>query len=103
MGTPGVQVSPWVWQALDYQGAALTISLVFNNNTKALGTATLTRDAACVYQHLYFGTGPDGTPNTAPGTFLVPVGTSTVTANQLKQGGFNTINDVLALQITAGP
>lgn len=102
MGTPGVQVSPWSAAFPDYQGNAITVTVTFNNSTKALSGATVVRDVGCVYTFLAFGLGPDGTPNTAPARFNVPVGTTNVTANQLKAGGLNTINDVLALQITAG-
>lgn len=102
MGTPGVQTSPLVIAFPDYQQNAITCTITFNNASKALTGATVVRDPGCVYTYLSFGLGPDGTPNTAPGRFNVNVGTTTVTANQLKAGGLNTINDVLALQFTAG-
>lgn len=102
MGTPGVQTSPWMVSVPDYQGNAITVTVTFNNASKALTGATVVRDVGCVFTYLSFGLGPDGTPNTAPARFNVPIGTTTVTANQLKSGGLNTINDVLALQFTAG-
>lgn len=104
MGTPGVQVSPWVWSAGDFQGNTITITVLFNNATKAIiNGSTCVRQAGCVYGHLYIGTGADGTPNTTTHAFAVPVGTKTVTAAQMSAVGLNTITDVLALQITAGP
>lgn len=102
MGTPGVQVSPWSASFPDYQGNAITVTVTFNNSTKALTGASIVRQTGCVYTYLSFGLGPDGTPNTAPARFNVPVGTTAVTAARLKSGGLNTINDVLALQFTAG-
>ena len=104
MGTPGTVVSPWVWSAADYLGNTISVSVVFNNTTKALTSATIARDAACLYGHLYIGTGADGTPNTTTHALTVAAGSSkTYTAGQMSQVGLNTINDILALQITAGP
>jgi hypothetical protein len=103
MGTPGTINSPWVWQALDYQNNAITITINFNNSTRALTGGKVVRDAGCVYGTVYIGQGADGTPNTAPDKFAVPTGTTNLTANQLKRNGLATIENVLALQITAGP
>jgi hypothetical protein len=91
-------VSPWAWSAADYLGRAITISVAFNDSTRALGTTTVTRDAGCLWGTLIIGD-PTGTPKTFP----VPAGTSTISATKLRNQGLNTIEDVLALQITAGP
>lgn len=97
-------VSPWTWGTTDYQGATLTITVPFDNTTRALVNSTsVTRASGCVYGHLYIGTGPDGTPNTTTHVFAVSVGTTTVSAKQMSNHGLNTIDDILALQITAGP
>ena len=95
--------SPWVWTAADYAGAVIRITVNFNNSTKALQNSSVFRDAACLYHNIYIGTGADGSPNTTTKAFAVPAGTSTVTANQMSSKGLNTIDDVMALQITAGP
>jgi hypothetical protein len=104
MARGDVLVSPWVWQTLDYQGNALTITVPFNDSTRALvNSTTVVRDAGCVYGHLYIGTGTDGTVETTTHSFAIPVGTTTVNARQMGNKGLNTIEDVLTLQITAGP
>jgi hypothetical protein len=95
--------SPYVWETGDYLGRLIRITVTFNNTTRALTGGSVFRDAACLYQKIYIGTGPDGTPNSTNKAIPVPAGTTNVTANQLKQVGLNVIEDVLALQITAGP
>jgi hypothetical protein len=99
-----VQVSPWIWSAADYQGNSITITIPFNNATKAIQNgSSIVRDPGCVYAHMYIGLGADGTPDTTVRAFAVSVGTRTVTANQMGAVGLHTIDDVLNLQITAGP
>lgn len=99
----GVQVSPWVFEAADYQRNVIRITVTFDNSTKELQTGTVYRDAACVYTRIYIGLGADGTPDTSPHRFIVPAGTTTFTAAQMAMVGLNTINDILAFQVTAGP
>lgn len=99
----GQQQSPWIYEAQDNAGLALRITVAFNNSTRALTSATVHRDAGCVYARILIGTGADGTPDTTPRAFSVPVGDTTFNAGQLSGVGLNTIEDILALQITAGP
>jgi hypothetical protein len=94
--------SPWIWEAGDNFGRVVRITLPFDA-TGALAPATVYRDAGCQWGHIYIGVGADGSPNSTPRAFTVPDGSSTVTANQLRQRGLNVIDDVVALQITAGP
>jgi hypothetical protein len=95
--------SPYVQQFQDNFGKFISITVNFNNTTRALSGATVFRDATCQWTHIYIGLGADGTPDTTDKAFTVPAGTSSVSAQQLRQRGLNTIEDVLALQITAGP
>lgn len=99
----GVQTSPWVYEAWDYQRNAIQITVTFDATTRALQTITVFRDAACIYTKIYIGLGSDGRPDTTPRAFSVPAGTHIFTAAQLSAVGLNTIEDILALQITAGP
>lgn len=103
MGAGSPATSPWIWQAGDYRGSVIRITITFNNATRALTSGTLFRDSACLYRKIYIGLGADGTPDTTPRTFNVPAGTSTVTGAQMASVGLNTIEDVLSFQITAGP
>jgi hypothetical protein len=97
-----VPPNPWVWSANDPLGNPLTISVAWRSSTRALQSATVTRDPACSLTTIYIGVGPDGTPNSSPNAYTVPVGTTTVSSKTLSNNGLNTIDDVLALQITAG-
>ena len=94
----GPAVSPFIWSATDYLERAITVTFPFDNTTHALADATVVRDAGCLW-----GTLMIGDPNGAVKTFAVPFGTSTVRSQQLKNNGLNTIDDIFALQITAGP
>lgn len=96
--------SPWIWEAADYQGNKIRISIAFDVNTHAIVSgSTVFRDAACVYTKVYVGLGADGTPNSTTRVFTVPAGTTSISQNALNSKGLNTIEDVLALNITAGP
>jgi hypothetical protein len=95
--------SPWVWQCTDNFANIIRITVTFNNTTLALTGATVFRDAGCQWTHIYLGLGPDGTPDTSAHTFLVPAGTTAISAGQLSANGLTTYGDVTGLQITAGP
>lgn len=98
--------SPWVYDSgPDYQGNRLTITVSFNNSTRAVTGAVVHRDAGCVYDHIYIGLGPDGRPNSSTRVFAVPnlEGNRNITAAALNANGINVIEDLFLLgQITAG-
>jgi hypothetical protein len=95
--------SPYVWESGDYQGKVIRITVVFNNATRSITSASVFRDADCVYTRLYLGRGADGSPNSSTRSFVVPAGITNVPVQQMANRGFSTIEDFLALQITAGP
>lgn len=97
--------SPYIWQCSDITGKVIRGTFNFDNTTRALSSCVVYRDAGCYFTRIYVGVGPDGQPESTGvnNTFVVPDGTTNVTANQMRQRGFNTIEDVLATQITAGP
>lgn len=96
-------LSPWLWAASDYLGRAITITVTFDNTTKALSSGSIVRATGGLYGHLYIGLGVDGSPNSTTHQFAVPVGTTGISKGQFSANGLNTIDDILALQITAGP
>lgn len=103
-GAPGDPfTSPWTYQATDYQGNVIRIDVAFDDATQVLTGATVYRDAACVYRHIYLGVGADGVPDSTPTAFTVPAGTTTISAAALARQGLSNLSDVLALQVTAGP
>ncbi len=95
--------SPYVWESGDYQGRVIRITIVFNNATRAITSASVFRDADCVFTRLYLGRGTDGSPNSSTRSITVPDGTTNVPVQQMANRGFSTIEDFLGLQITAGP
>jgi hypothetical protein len=103
----GTQVSPYRYDSgEDANGKHVAITVNYNNATRALISATLHRDAGCLYKKIYIGIGVDGRPDTAVQTFDISnvTGDLGVNAGQLGARGLDTIEDVFALgQITAGP
>lgn len=99
----GTQQSPWVYQATDYLNRSLTITVTFNNGTRALSGATVVRDVGCLYSKIYMGVGGDGKPDSTTRKVTVPEGTTPVSQATLNGIGLTTIEDIIALQITAGP
>ena len=99
--------TPYVYDSGgDFAGLHITITINFNNATRALTGAVIHRDPGCQYTKIYVGLGPDGTPDSGTHTFNVGQlnGDRSFSAAQLLAVGFSTIEDVLALgQITAGP
>jgi hypothetical protein len=99
-------LSPWVWPALDNEGEAIRITVTFDNATRAITGITVFRDPNCAYTKILIGTGADGVPDDTDKIVTVPSGTTVLTQqqlNQLKNKGLSTIEDILALQITAAP
>lgn len=92
--------SPWVWTARDMNGNALTITLPFDNTTKALQNGgSIHRDPGCLFSRIVWGVPSDPNAKRSP---QVPAGDTAVTAAQiLAFSGFTTVNDILALQVTA--
>jgi hypothetical protein len=105
MSHGGPVVSPYVYDSGgDFQGNHITITVVFNDVSRALTSATVHRDAGCVYTKILIGIGADGTPNTTTKVINVGnlVGDRSFTPTQMAAVGLNTIDDILSLQITAG-
>jgi hypothetical protein len=96
----GTLTSPWVWSAGDYAGLVIKITVNFNNTTHALLSAVVHRDSGCQSHAIVFDVPASGTAKrlAAPAD---GAGDVTYTANQMGKQGLNTIEDVLALQITA--
>lgn len=95
--------SPWTYTAPDYVGNAITIAVSFDEITLALKGAEASRDVDCMYRNIYIGLGTDGSVDSTPRKITIPARTSSVSKAKLSNFGFETIADVMALQITAGP
>lgn len=102
MTAPTPPTSPWVWETFDYRQRPIGIEVRFDDVTRALTGATVYRDPECVYTTILIGTGEDGIPDNSPDAYAVPAGTTEVPLQVLRRNKLRTIEDVLALQITAG-
>lgn len=97
-------LSPWIWDARDNEGDILRITVSFDNTTRAITGITSFRDSGCLYAKILIGTSADGNPDDTDKIISVPAGTRNLTQNQLNvlaNRGLSTIEDILALQITA--
>ena len=95
--------SPWVWEAADYVGLAIRITVNFNNSTHALQSTVIHRDSGCQYTKVVLDVPSDGVRAKRLQAPSNGAGDRTYTANQMKAQGLDTIEDVLAVQITAEP
>lgn len=110
-GGPFPITSPWAYVSPDYAGNVISVTVTFDNtqlttdNTLLpLLSVTVHRDPACVYRKLYFGIGPDGTPDTVTRHINnVPAGDTVLPLGPLANAGISTLADVLGVQVTAGP
>ncbi len=95
--------NPFTWESADYEGRVIRITVVHLLNL--ITAITVYRDAGCLYDKIFVGVGPDGSPNTSPHQFPIAVGTTILLQAQLDllvTEGIATIQDFLSLQITAG-
>lgn len=97
--------SPWTYEQSDIHGLVIRATFSFDNVTRELTGAVVYRDPGCLKTTVYIGVGPDGQPeSTNPkNIFEIPDGSTNINANQMRQRGFSTIEDVLATQVTCGP
>jgi hypothetical protein len=97
--------SPWSSRFADYQDKAITLTVTFNNATRAITGGSITRDAGCMYTKVLVGLGGDGRPDSTDKVFNVGglEGTQSVGAAAFTSGGFTTVESIQALQITASP
>lgn len=103
MPNPTPPTSPYVlYQTSDFAGSIISITITFDASQNLTG-ASVFRDPACVYTHVYIGLGSDGSVENTAKKFTVPSGTTNVTTKQLNSVGLNTFSDVVGIQITAGP
>lgn len=96
--------SPWAYDSADYQGNRITLTVNFDNATRAISGAQIDRDASCVYKKIYIGIGGDGSLNSSSRVFTAGNATGhPITAAELSTAGIDTIEDLFQFQITAGP
>lgn len=93
--------TPYVYNSgADYLGRHLTGTFNFDNVTRNLSSLVVHRDIGCVYIAVLIGN-PNGTPIRVPPSGAIAEGNTTISQAQLNAVGLTTVEDVLALQITA--
>lgn len=105
MGVPSPLHSPVVETFEDYLGRQISITVTFNETTRAITGITAHRDAGCLFTKVLVGVGGDGAPDSTDKAVTVPTGDTTLSAGQLAalaSKGLATAEDFDALQITAG-
>jgi hypothetical protein len=96
-------LSPWVPAFQDYLGRVISITVNFNNTTRALVNAVVHRDAGCLYTKIVFDNPGDAVKAKRLAAPADGQGDRTYTAAQLASQGLSTIEDAMAVQITAEP
>ena len=96
-------VSPWQAEFSDYLQRRISIVVNFNDATRALVSAVVHRDVGCLYHTIVFDVPSDAVKAKRLAAPTDGAGDRTYTAAQMTAQGLRTIEDVLAIQITAEP
>lgn len=100
----GPPISPWTYESADYQGNAITFTVVFDEATLDITSARIDRDPGCMYTKIFLGVGGDGSPNSSTRQFSVGQSTGhIVSPAELNSAGISTFTDLLQVQVTASP
>lgn len=96
-------VSPWEFynSGGDYQGNGIVGTVTFSgtwNGSNTLTGGSVTRDAGCVWTKIIIGDPTNPTRTINVGNL---VGTRNFSAVQLAAVGFNTVADIIGLNVTA--
>ncbi len=96
--------SPWIQEFGDNFGMAIRITVEFDQATRRLTRITVFRDEGCQWTRILIGLGDDGAPDSTDKAIPVAAGTDVLTSQEMRRlanAGLDTIEDILALQITA--
>jgi hypothetical protein len=97
------QLSPWVNEFPDYLQRKIVITVNFNNATRALTTTVIHRDTGCLWHTVVFDNPSDAVKSKRLAAPADGQGDRTYTATQIASQGLTTIDQAMALQITAEP
>lgn len=97
-------LSPWLPGPFpDYLGRKIIVTVNFNDTTRALVSAVIHRDTGCLWHTLVFDDPTDAAKAKRLAAPIDGAGDRTYTANQLRQQGLDTIEQAMAVQVTAEP
>jgi len=98
-------ISPYTVTWTDFTSInRITVSVKFDNVTRAITEIDTHRDAACLYTQIAVGIGPDSTPDSSPRRWTPPIGDHVSTPQELAflaNQNVSTIEQFLSFQITA--
>lgn len=107
MAVPRDPPNPWVLPIPDNFGKMFSLTWHWDTVTRDVVRLDVFREEGCQWEKAYVGLGPDGRPNSTPKQFNIGklVGTIQFDQTDLRHPTINlrVIDDVTALQITAGP
>lgn len=95
--------TPWVVPFQDYLGRKVIITVNFDNTTRAISTAVVHRDSGCLWHFVVFDNPNDVQKAKKLAAPADGAGDATYTGAQIAAQGLSTIDQALALQITATP
>jgi hypothetical protein len=102
-----VTPNPYIWSSgPDIHGNEINIAVSWDAGQRTITGITVHRDPACIFSVILIGLGADGSPNSTDKQVDVSglEGDRVLPANRLTQlasRGLSTVDNVLALQITA--
>jgi hypothetical protein len=94
-------LSPWTPGPFpDYIGRAIRIVVNFDDDTRAIINATVTRDDGCLWTKIVFDVPDDGVKSRRLPAPVDGAGPRTYTGTQIANQGYNTIEELMTVQIT---
>jgi hypothetical protein len=96
-------LSPWVCEFPDYLGRVVRITTNFNDATRAITNAVIHRDTGCRWTKVVFDDPGDAVKAKRLAAPNDGQGDRTYTGAQIAAQGLSTIDQAMALQITAEP
>lgn len=93
--------SPWIFIASDYIDRRIIITVSFNEVTKALNNAVIHRDDGCLWTKIVLDNPSDQIRAKRISAGVDGSGDRTISKAAMASVGLNTIDDILAVQITA--
>jgi hypothetical protein len=97
------QLSPWYSEWVDTTGKKITLTVNFNETTRALTTTVIHRDTGCRFNFVVFDDPNDVAKAKKLAAPIDGAGDRTYTAAQIAAQGLTTIEQAMALQITVVP
>lgn len=101
MAHGGIPQTPWTpGPFADYLGRAIRITVTFNNTTRAITNAVVSRDTGCLWTKIVFDVPGDGVKSRRLNAPADGAGPRTYTGTQIANQGYSDIDALMTVQIT---